>query len=92
MKKNIIIALLALISAASLSWNYLQPVRAMPSPVVSYTDTDNIGAFIVQEANEGRAFGCYETVPPSTIPPNAPPDPPVFYDLKVTYDREAACP
>jgi hypothetical protein len=91
MKKNIIIAVLALISAASLSWNYLQPVRAMPDPVVSYTDTDNIGAFIVQEANDGRGFGCYEILPPSEIPPNAPPDPPVFYDLKVTYDRGTTC-
>jgi hypothetical protein len=90
MKKNIIIAVLALISVASLSWNYMQPVRAKSDPVISYTDTDNIGAFIIQEINEGRSTGCYEIVPPSTIPPNAPENP--VYDLKITYEREGTCP
>lgn len=91
MKKNMIIAVLSLISAASLSWNYLQPVRAKAPPVVSYTDTDHIGEFIVQEINEGRSFGCFEMVPPSTSPPNAPEEPPTFYELKVTHERGFTC-
>lgn len=91
MKKNIVIAVLALISAASLSWNYLQPVRANADPVVSYTDTDHIQEFLIQEINEGRSFGCFEVVPPSTSPPNAPPDPPIFYDLKITHERGFTC-
>jgi hypothetical protein len=85
MKKNIIIAVFALISAASMSWNYLQPVRATADPLVSYTDTDNIGAFVLQERDEGRDFGCYQILPPTTSPPT-PPEHPV-YDVKVTYDR-----
>lgn len=89
MKKNIIIAVLALISAASLSWNYLQTVRATTDPIVSYTDTDHIQEFILQEINEGRDFGCYQVVPPSSIPPYPPENP--VYDLKVTYERGFTC-